>query len=241
MHTRPTPSLTTFALALLLVTPAAFAQPGPGASPPAARPGPAGFAMFDRDGDGVVTEQEFNTVRAERMAARAAQGAPMRNAANAPTFNDFDLNGDGRLTAEEFNQARGQWRNRPGAGMAPGPGDGPGPGWGSGYGPGGGMGPGYGPDMGPGRGRGMQMPAFSDFDGNGDGVLTEQEFYDARAARMRQRAMQGYQMRNAPNAPTFQQLDTDGDGKLSPAEFAAAQVAHARPRGPATPAPGNPQ
>jgi len=46
--------------------------------------GPMTFEVFDMDGDGVVTEQEFQSVRTDRMAARAAQGAPMRGAANAP-------------------------------------------------------------------------------------------------------------------------------------------------------------
>jgi len=41
---------------------------------------------------------------------------------------------------------------------------------------------------------------------------------------MRQRAAQGYRMRNAANAPTFESIDTDADGKITPEEFSAHQA-----------------
>jgi Ca2+-binding EF-hand superfamily protein len=75
-------------------------------------------------------------------------------------------------------------------------------------------------------GMGRWAPAFSDFDLNGDGSLTEAEFNEARAKRMSERATQGYPMRNAGNAPAFGSLDTDGNGKVTPDEFAAAQAQH---------------
>jgi len=190
-------------------------------------PGPMPFAAFDRDGNGVVTAQEFDAVHAERMAARAATGAPMRGAATAPTFADFDQNGDGQMTPDEFaavQQARMQ--GRPGMGMGSGAGMGPGygPGPGAGMGPGYGRGPGAG--MGPGMGMGRNMPAFSEFDLNADGTLTEQEFYEARANRIKERSQQGYPMRNLPNAPPFTAIDLDGDGQVNPQEFATAQAQH---------------
>lgn len=60
------------------------------------------FAQFDRDGDGFVTEEEFNATRAEHRAARAEGGMPMKGMASAPGFADFDDNGDGKLTPDEF-------------------------------------------------------------------------------------------------------------------------------------------
>ena len=36
------------------------------------------------------------------MAERAEAGGKMKNAKNAPSFEDLDLDGDGNLSAEEF-------------------------------------------------------------------------------------------------------------------------------------------
>jgi len=190
----------TLTIACLLLPGTLAAQtPGP--------PGPMTFSELDKNGDGAVTEQEFTTAHGAHMAARAAQGAPMRGAATAPTFADFDRNGDGRMTSEEFQAGRQ-------ALMQGRPGNGPGPGAGMGGGPGMGM------------GRGRNMPVFAEFDLNGDGTLTETEFYEARAKRMAERAAQGYAMRNAGKAPAFSAIDTDGNGQVTPDEFAASQAAH---------------
>ena len=185
--------------------------------------GPMTFAEMDKNGDGIVTGPEFAAAQAAHMAARAAQGVPMRGAATAPTFADFDQNGDGQLTAEEFQAGRqARMQGRPGMGQGPGPGPGPNSGMGPGAGPGGGMGGGPGRGMGMGRG----MPAFAEFDLNGDGALTEAEFNEGRAKRMAERAAQGYPMRNAGKAPPFSTLDTDGNGRVTPDEFATGQAAH---------------
>jgi Ca2+-binding EF-hand superfamily protein len=73
------------------------------------------------------------------------------------------------------------------------------------------------------------MPAFSEFDLDGDGLLQRQEFEQARAQRIRQRAEQGYRMRNLHNAPTFSSIDGNADGVVSAPEFAAAQARHRQP------------
>ncbi|WP_295449187.1 EF-hand domain-containing protein [uncultured Thiodictyon sp.] len=186
----------TLALACVLLPGALLAQA------PAA-PGPMSFADMDKNGDGIVTGPEFATGHAAHMAARAAQGAPTPGAATAAIFADFDQNGDGQLTPEEFQAGRqARMQGRPGMG--------------------GGMGGGPGRGMGMGRG----MPAFAEFDLNGDGTLTEAEFTQARAKRMAERAAQGYPMRNAGKAPAFSTIDTDGNGRVTPEEFAAGQAAH---------------
>jgi Ca2+-binding EF-hand superfamily protein len=210
-HRPSKPTRIALTLAAMLVVPIANAQP----QQPATPPGPMTFSAFDLDGDGVVTVIEFDTARAQRMAQRAATGAPMRGAANAPTFADFDLNADGRLTADEFAAVHPRMQGR-GGGMGPGMGAGPGPG----------MGPGMGRGMGPGMGR--NMPSFADFDLNGDGVLTEQELAEGRAKRIAERSQQGYPMRNLANAPSFADLDLNADGRISPDEFAAGQASHMR-------------
>jgi len=70
------------------------------------------------------------------------------------------------------------------------------------------------------------MPSFQSFDLNGDGVLRQEEFQQARAQRIRDRLEQGYQMRNLGNAPTFSEIDSNGDALVTPAEFSAAQMQH---------------
>ena len=73
-----------------------------------------------------------------------------------------------------------------------------------------------------------QMPmrgpmSFSLYDQNGDGSISEREFYDARGKRMEQRAEDGRPMRNAGNAPDFAYFDTNKDGKLSEKELTDGQ------------------
>ena len=80
--------------------------------------------------------------------------------------------------------------------------------------------------MGPGASMGRNMPAFAEFDLNGDGALTEQEFDEARANRIKERSQQGYPMRNLANAPSLEAIDQNGDGRITPDEFTAAQAQH---------------
>lgn len=171
--------------------------------------GPIPFAAYDKDGNGLVSEEEFNTVRGERMATRAAEGRPMRGAASAPAFSAFDTNSDGQLSQHELlTGQRKQMEERRGMGM--------------------GMGQGRG--MGKGMGMGRNMPDFAEFDLNGDGKLLEKEFYEARSKRISERAQQGYQMRNLGNAPSFTDIDTNKDGEISADEFAAHQSQHRQQR-----------
>ena len=167
--------------------------------------GPIPFTSFDKDGNGFISEQEFYDVRGERMAAKAAEGRPMRGAASAPSFSDFDTNGDGKLTQNELAAGqKARMENRPGMGMGQG--------------------------MGQGKGMGRNMPAYSEFDLNGDGRILEKEFYEARSMRVTERAQQGYQMKNLSNAPSFADIDTNGDGGISAEEFSAHQLQHRQQR-----------
>lgn len=65
--------------------------------------------------------------------------------------------------------------------------------------------------------------SFATYDVNGDGYVSQQEFYDIRDARMQQKATAGMPMRNAANAPDFSALDKDKDGKLSELELLRGQ------------------
>ncbi|MCK9238449.1 MAG: EF-hand domain-containing protein [Thiopseudomonas sp.] len=97
---------------------------------------------------------------------------------------------------------------------------------------GGGMGAGgRGMGMGGGNARQNAMPSFSDFDLNNDGKITEEEFIEARTARISDRAQQGYQMRGLTDAASFTDIDTNGDGSISPEEFSAYQSMHRQQMG----------
>lgn len=74
------------------------------------------------------------------------------------------------------------------------------------------------------KGMGRNMPSFADFDLNDDGAITETEFYEARAARIKEHTQEGRKMKNLANAPSFDDIDADDDGSVSPDEFGAHQA-----------------
>ena len=169
--------------------------------------GPASFADFDLDGNGFVSEEEFNTHRAERMAAKAAEGKKMRGAADAPAFADIDTDGDGQLNPEELSAAqKAHMEKRHAKGK--------------------GQGGGAGKHAGEGKGMKGNMPSFSDFDLNGDDIIVEAEFNEGHAKRMSEMAAQGHQMKHAGDAPGFSGIDSNDNGEISKDEFATHQAEH---------------
>ncbi len=71
-------------------------------SEPVPKRGSISFVAYDKDGDGLISEKEFNQVREERLSQRVTEGRPMRGIANAPSFSTFDTNQDGQLTENEL-------------------------------------------------------------------------------------------------------------------------------------------
>lgn len=112
---------------------------------------PPPFAQIDTDGDGFVSEAEFNSHRAERHAAMAAAGKPMKGMATAPAFADVDSDGDGKVTEAELTAAQQAHRKamrEAHQGMADGMD----------------------------AHKGMKMPTFEDLDLDGDGCINADEF-----------------------------------------------------------------
>jgi Ca2+-binding EF-hand superfamily protein len=60
------------------------------------------FNEFDTNGDGVITQVEFDNSRQKRMQEKSEEGRLLRNAANAPSFEDIDLDGNGNIDQKEF-------------------------------------------------------------------------------------------------------------------------------------------
>ena len=67
---------------------------------------------------------------------------------------------------------------------------------------------------------------FAEFDQDGSGFVSEEEFNAVRGARMAANAEAGRMMRGAATAPAFTDIDTDNDGKLDADELAAGHKAH---------------
>jgi len=80
------------------------------------------FNDFDANGDGAITQTEYENAQQARMTKQAESGKMMRNAANAPAFGDIDANGDGTIDATEFrNHQMNRMQQRPaGQGMGKG-------------------------------------------------------------------------------------------------------------------------
>ena len=189
------------ALATALSLPTGFALAADPQPAPAKAQTPEPEPIY---GSQLMTQQERTEYRAKMSAAKTVgEQEQIRNEHHEQMKERAQARG---VTLPDEPPARG-------GGMGPG---------GGGMGPGGG-GMGMGQNQGMGKGMGRNRPAFSEYDLNGDGKITEKEFNEARSKRISERAQQGYQMRNLGSAPSFADIDANGDGEISVEEFAAHQ------------------
>jgi len=155
-----------FWLAIFLVMISLPAQVSAQNQPPSDR-GPISFATFDADGNGEVDPAEFNQALGERMAANAAEGRPMKNAANVPDFERVDSDGNGSLNESEVLAFQSEQRaTNQGQGVGQGMNQGKCKGQGQGQGQGQGIG----------MNNNMKMPSFSEIDADGNGCISPDEF-----------------------------------------------------------------
>jgi len=77
--------------------------------------GPIPFEVYDQNGDGYVSAEEFAATRNQRIEEKAREGYPMRGLKEhgAPSFEAFDRDGDGKLNREELQAGQMQrWQER---------------------------------------------------------------------------------------------------------------------------------
>ncbi|WP_373035655.1 hypothetical protein [Sulfurimonas sp.] len=80
-------------------------------------------------------------------------------------------------------------------------------------------------------GQGNTMPSYADFDANGDGRVTQEEFRNTQQKRMEERAETGRMMRNADKAPKFEDIDANKDGSIDKQEFKTHRMNNRRGMG----------
>jgi hypothetical protein len=92
----------TFARTALATLLALAVTPVPAADPDMPARGPAPFSSFDADGNGQVSQEEFNRAHTERLQQRTQSENQYRYMGNAPDFGDIDSDADGGLSREEL-------------------------------------------------------------------------------------------------------------------------------------------
>ena len=75
--------------------------------------GPAPFAIYDADGSGSISKDEFDSLKEKKMNQKVEEGKLLKNAGSSPVFEDIDTNKDGNISKEElkiFQDSRLQQR-----------------------------------------------------------------------------------------------------------------------------------
>lgn len=86
--------------------------------------GPISLTNYDADGNGTITEQEFNAAREQQQAAVKSSGRLGQGMANAPSFADVDSDKDGQISAQELQTVQEQQQANRGMGRGQGNGKG---------------------------------------------------------------------------------------------------------------------
>lgn len=160
------------------------------------------FSQFDLDKNGIITQEEYNQARNERMNQRKEEGRRLTKANDNGMFTALDKNADGVITNDEFvehqNRMMVENRNQK-AQNAPAKNNQSG--------------------MKAKSMKNSQRPAFADFDADGDKFISPSEFDAFRESRQASRTDENRAMRNKDKASPFASFDQNGDGIISEDEF----------------------
>ena len=162
--------------------------------------GPISFELYDIDRDGSISKDEFDQIRAKRLAQKSAQGRGRDPGTKNRMleFKEFDIDKNGSLSRTELESGRQKMRDSNSNQRKK--------------------------NSGKGQGNLSNRPSFKDFDINGNGNIDEVEFNKAHALRMSERAKQNYRMKNAGKMASFKDIDSDNDGLITPEEFSKHQT-----------------
>lgn len=86
--------------------------------------GPISLENYDADGNGSITEQEFNSAREQQQAKMKDSGRMGRGMANSPSFADTDTDKDGQISAQELKTMQEKQQANRGKGRGQGKGKG---------------------------------------------------------------------------------------------------------------------
>lgn len=177
----------------------------------------ADFATYDANGDGQITQAEFDAARSDEMAAQAARGQLPQDIDPNQTFGALDKNQDGVLSKDEFlrslapdststrtsradsNQPQALVQQQPETATGR-----------------------SARDLDSDIGRGFPPVNFSALDSDGDGVITALEYDVARSEAMERQSKQG-KLLKGQDIP-FSSLDKNGDGQVDTLEFQQFQA-----------------
>lgn len=75
------------------------------------------FVQLDSNQDNMISVEEFEAFRAQRVSQRSEQGRLMRNINSTPMFEKLDINGDQMIDQSEFENMPCNTGQRNGRGM----------------------------------------------------------------------------------------------------------------------------
>ncbi len=162
--------------------------------------GPMSFSDFDKNGDGMISREEFTATNRNRVQTQTqtetrtetkTQSGAMSAMPGTPPAAAPGVGMGMQQQTQEQTQEQAQVEQQTQQRMRP-----------------------------------DNVPTFNSFDLDSDGSVTQKEFYAARNNRIRERVLQGKPMRNMSNAPSFSSIDSNGDNQLSEEEFNAHQDQH---------------